>query len=113
VPNHAKLAYDCIAPWLEGSADMPLEIAAVNGLAENLRLQDHAAQTIKNHRHMKGALYLETLELKPIFEGDSYSRPAVDEKNRAKDIIEDFMIAANGGPFGISPQKNFHRFVVC
>jgi hypothetical protein len=41
---------------------MPLEIAAVNGLAENLRLQDHAAQTMKDHRHMKGALCLETLE---------------------------------------------------
>ena len=107
VRNHAKLAYDRIAPWLEGSADMPLEIAAVNGLPENLRLQDHAAQTMKNHRHIKGALCLETLELKPVFEGDSILELQVDEKNRAKDIIEDFMIAANGATIRYLASKKF------
>ena len=107
VRNYAKLAYDRIAPWLEGSADMPLEIAAVNGLPENLRLQDHAAQTMKNHRHIKGALCLETLELKPVFEGDSILELQVDEKNRAKDIIEDFMIAANGATIRYLASKKF------
>ena len=107
VRNHAKLAYDRIAPWLEGSADMPLEIAAVNGLPENLRLQDHAAQTMKNHRHIKGALCLETLELKPVFEGDSILELQVDEKNRAKDIIEDFVIAANGATIRYLASKKF------
>ncbi len=96
VRNHAQLAYNSVAAWLEGNADMPQGVAAVNGLAENLRLQDGAAQSMGNYRHLRGALYLETIEAKPIFEGDSILDLQVEEKNRAKDIIEDFMIAANG-----------------
>ena len=96
VRNHAKLAYNSVAAWLEGRIDTPLEISAVDGLAENLRLQDRAAQSMKNSRHAHGALCLETIEAKPIFEGDSIVDLQAEEKNRAKDIIEDFMIAANG-----------------
>jgi ribonuclease R len=68
VRNHAKLAYNSVAAWLEGRIDMPLEISALDGLAENLRLQDRAAQSMKNFRHAHGALCLETIEAKPIFE---------------------------------------------
>jgi len=107
VRNHAKLAYNRVAAWLEGSIDVPLEIAAVKGLAENLRLQDKAAQSMKNLRHMKGALCLETIEAKPIFEGDSILDLQVEEKNRAKDIIEDFMIAANGVTVRYLSSKKF------
>jgi len=95
VRNHAKLAYNSVAAWLEGGAELPA-IAAVNGLADNLRLQDKAAQIMKDLRHAQGALSLETIETRPIFEGDSIRDLQVEEKNRAKDIIEDFMIAANG-----------------
>ena len=95
VRNHAKLAYNSVAAWLEGGS-MPEEIAAVNGLAENLRVQDNTAQRMKNFRHVHGALSLETIEARPIFEGDTIRDLQVEEKNRAKDIIEDFMIAANG-----------------
>ena len=107
VRNHAKLAYNRVAAWLEGSIDVPLEIAVVKGLAENLRLQDKAAQSMKNLRHMKGALCLETIEAKPIFEGDSILDLQVEEKNRAKDIIEDFMIAANGVTVRYLSSKKF------
>jgi len=107
VRNHAKLAYNRVAAWLEGSIDVPLVIAAVKGLAENLRLQDKAAQSMKNLRHMKGALCLETIEAKPIFEGDSILDLQVEEKNRAKDIIEDFMIAANGVTVRYLSSKKF------
>ncbi len=95
VRNHAKLAYNSVAAWLEGGS-MPEAIATVNGLAENLRLQDSAAQKLKDFRHVQGALSLETIEARPIFEGDAIRGLQVEEKNRAKDIIEDFMIAANG-----------------
>ena len=71
-------------------------IAAVNGLAENLRVQDRVAQSLKNLRHVHGALSLETIEAKPIFDGDQIRDLEVEKKNRAKEIIEDFMIAANG-----------------
>ncbi len=96
VRNHAQLTYNSVAAWLEGNIDTPLTIAAVNGLAENLRLQDRAAQSMRNYRHTRGALCLETIEARPIFEGDSILDLQVEEENRAKDLIEDFMIAANG-----------------
>jgi exoribonuclease-2 len=96
VRNHAKLAYNSVAAWLEEKTPPPQAVAQVPGLAENLLLQDRAAQRMKNLRHAQGALSLETIEAKPVFEGDRIRELQVEEKNRAKEIIEDFMIAANG-----------------
>ena len=96
VRNQAKLAYDSVAAWLEGKDTMPVAVAAVPGLAENLWLQDRAAQQLKALRHAHGALDLETLEARPVFAGDEIQDLRADARNRAKEIIEDFMIAANG-----------------
>jgi exoribonuclease-2 len=96
VSNHAKLAYNSVAAWLEGNGIVPEAVAAVNGLEENLRLQDKAAQGMKNLRHLLGALSFETVEARPVFDGDQVRDLEVEKRNRAKDIIEDFMIAANG-----------------
>lgn len=96
VHNHAKLAYNSVAAWLEGSGVAPEAIAAVNGLDEKLRLQDKAAQSLKNLRHLHGALSLETIEARPVFDGDRIRELLPETKNRAKELIEDFMIAANG-----------------
>lgn len=96
VRNHAKLAYNSLAAWLEGTGAAPEAVAAVNGLEENLRLQDEVTQRMKNFRHLHGALSLETIEAKPVFDGDQIRVLEIEEKNRAKEIIEDFMIAANG-----------------
>jgi len=96
VRNHAKLAYSSVAAWLEGNGAVPEEITAVAGLAENLRLQDRAAQSLKSLRRAQGALSLETIEAKPVFDGDQIRDLEVEGKNRAKEIVEDFMIAANG-----------------
>lgn len=96
VRNRAKLAYHAVGDWLEGNGPLPPEIEAVAGLAENLRLQDGVAQKLKALRHVHGALNLETIKARPVFEGDELKDLKAEEKNRAKDIIEDFMIAANG-----------------
>ena len=96
VRNHAKLAYNSVAAWLEGNGSLPEAVAAVKGLEENLRLQDKAAQSMKNLRHVHGALSFETVEARPVFDGDEIRDLEVEKKNRAKDIIEDFMIGANG-----------------
>jgi VacB/RNase II family 3'-5' exoribonuclease len=96
VHNHAKLAYNGVAAWLERNGPMPEAIAAANGLDENLRMQDRIAQCMKNFRHVQGALSFETIEARPMFEGDYIRDLEVDKKNRGKDIIEDFMIAVNG-----------------
>ena len=96
VRNHAKLAYNSVAAWLDGKMPMPDAVAAVKGMAETLRLQDRIAQCMKSLRHEKGALSLETIEARPIFDDGKLCDLMVEEKNRAKEIIEDFMIAANG-----------------
>jgi exoribonuclease-2 len=94
--NRAKLAYNSVAAWLEGNGSVPEAISSVPGLAENLRLQDQTAQSLKKLRHVHGALSLETIEAKPVFDDDQIRSLEIDEKNRAREIIEDFMIAANG-----------------
>lgn len=96
VRNHAKLAYNSVAAWLEGSGPMPQAIGAVNGLEDNLRLQARVAQKLKSLRLEHGALTLETIEARPVFEQDRIADLEAERTNSAKEIIEDFMIAANG-----------------
>ena len=79
VRNHAKLAYNSVAAWLENKGEMPAGISAVPGLAENLKLQDQAAQRMKNLRHTQGALSLETIEAKPVFDGDQVGALEIEE----------------------------------
>jgi exoribonuclease-2 len=96
VRNHAKLAYNSVAAWLEGIGAIPSEISAIPGLDENLRIQDRVAQRLKTLRHEHGALTLETVEARLVFDADELKDLQAERKNRAKDIIEDLMIAANG-----------------
>jgi VacB/RNase II family 3'-5' exoribonuclease len=96
VRNYAKLAYNSVAAWLEGNGPEPDAISAVNGLSETLHVQDRVAQTMRTYRTAHGALSLETMQSKPVFDGDQIHDLEVRKKNRASDIIEDFMICANG-----------------
>jgi exoribonuclease-2 len=96
VRNQAKLVYNSVAVWLEDKGPLPSGIEPVVGLEENLRLQDNVAQKLKTLRHLHGALNLETIQAHPVFVGDEIKGLEVEAQNRAKDIIEDFMIAANG-----------------
>ena len=96
VHNHAKLEYDSVGTWLEGAAPAPSKVASVSGLAEQLRTQDRVAQAMKQQRHQHGALTLQASEARPVFMGDQITDLRADAQNRAKDLIEDFMIAVNG-----------------
>ncbi len=96
VRNHAKLAYRSVAAWLDGQGPAPRRVSEVPGLDENLRLQDGVAQRLVELRHRLGALSLETIQAKAVFDGEALSDLELDRKNRAKQLIEDFMIAANG-----------------
>jgi exoribonuclease-2 len=95
VRNRAKLAYNSVAAWLGGEGPVPPALAAVAGLEANLRLQDELTQKLKSRRHRHGALDLETIQARPIFEGALLRDLVADKPNRAKTIIEDLMIAAN------------------
>jgi len=96
VVNRAKLAYNSTAAWLDGNAPAPAAVKAVPGMEEQLRTQDRVAQSLRRVRQAHGALRLETTEVHAQFDGDALTDLLPDEKNRAKELIEDFMIAANG-----------------
>ncbi len=95
VRNRARLPYDATAAWLDGAAPAPPPVVAATGMAEQLRLQDRIAQAMTALRHRRGALTLESTEAHVVFDGDVLADLRPDRKNRTKELIEDFMIAAN------------------
>ena len=107
VKNAAKLAYSGVGPWLEGEGEKPAAIAPVEGLEANLRLQDRVAQALKSRRHEQGALELESLEARAVFDGDAVAALTPERRNRARELIEDFMIAANGAIARRLEQRHF------
>ena len=96
VHNHAKLAYNSVAAWLENEGEMPDKMRAVKGLDENIRLQDHAADRMRAVRHENGALDLETIEARAVMQDGQVVDLRQEKRNNARMLIEDFMIAANG-----------------
>lgn len=96
VRNRAKLAYNGVAAWLAGTGPAPARLAGVPGLDQQLRIQDKVAQALRAARLTRGALTLETIEARPVFVGGNLSDLRASEKNRAEELIEDLMIAANG-----------------
>ncbi|MEO7760321.1 MAG: RNB domain-containing ribonuclease, partial [Casimicrobiaceae bacterium] len=94
--NRAKLAYNSVAAWLDDKAPPPPKLAAVPGMDEQIRIQHRIAQLLRQVRHARGALNLETIEARPVFADGKLADLLADERNDAKDLIEDFMVAANG-----------------
>jgi len=96
VHNKAKLAYDAVSAWIEGQADLPAAAAAVAGMEEQLRTQDALAQQLRVRRHQEGSLELETFQPRVVFEGEKVIDIHQQEQNRARQLIEEIMIATNG-----------------
>jgi exoribonuclease II len=95
VRNHAKLNYGEVGAWLEGVAPQPAKVAALPGLDAQLWIQDQLAQLLRAHRQEHGALDLETAESRAVFEGNDIKSIEAANRGRAKELIEDFMIATN------------------
>jgi VacB/RNase II family 3'-5' exoribonuclease len=95
VRNTAQLTYDAVGRWLEGSAPAPPKVAASPDLQAQLRLQDAAAQALRNERYRHGALNIETIETRPVLLNDQVVSVETEQKNRATELIEDFMIGSN------------------
>lgn len=110
VHNHAKLAYNSVAAWLDDEGPMPERIADVPGLAEQIRAQEQTARQLQHLRYQQGALNLETIEARPIFHNDELSQLAAEKRNRAKALIENFMVTANGVTTRYLASKNFPTF---
>jgi exoribonuclease-2 len=96
VRNHAQLQYNSLGAWLEGRAAAPAKVAASPDLQAQLRLQNEVAQKLKNRRYENGALSLQTDEALPLVLEGQVVDVVTQQKNHATELIEDFMIAANG-----------------
>jgi VacB/RNase II family 3'-5' exoribonuclease len=96
VRNKAKLAYNSVDAWGDGRGPMPEAMAKVPGIDAQIRLQEDASQRLRRLRYAQGALDLETIEARAVFDGEEIRDLTVDEQNQPKQLIEDFMIAANG-----------------
>jgi exoribonuclease-2 len=95
VRNHAKLVYEEVGAWLEDKAPAPKKVSETTGLTDQLRLQNEATERLRALRQRSGALNLQTIEAKPIAVDGRVVDLVTSEHNRARDIIESFMVAAN------------------
>jgi VacB/RNase II family 3'-5' exoribonuclease len=96
VRNKAQLQYNSLGAWLEGKSPAPPKVAASSDLQAQLKLQDEVAQKLKSQRFQHGALSLQTDELQPLILNDQVIDVVNPQKNHATELIEDFMVAANG-----------------
>jgi exoribonuclease-2 len=107
VLNRAKLTYDGVSAWLDGSAPAPPQMASVPGLEEQVRLHDILAAKLRQWRQSRGALNVNTISARPVFKDGQLVDLQPDEKNRAKDLIADLMIATNGATARFLVDKGF------
>src|SRR5208337_4306836 len=96
VRNQAQLTYNAVGAWLEGTGAAPSKVAASLDLQAQLKLQDQVAQALRKLRYENGALNIDTAEVVPLLLNQQVTGIATVQKNRATELIEDFMIAANG-----------------
>ncbi|MEO7030310.1 MAG: RNB domain-containing ribonuclease [Acidobacteriaceae bacterium] len=121
VRNRAQLAYSRVGPWLENTAAgasvgdafslrsdsaraanttsegmTPNGSLHVNWLAEQLTMQDEAAQALHKARVENGALEFHRAEADPVVADGRVVDVQEAIHNRAMDLIEDLMVAANG-----------------
>ena len=107
VRNCAKLTYDGVSAWLDGETPAPAQITSVPGLEDQLRLHDALATQLRQWRQTRGALNVNTVSARPVFENGQLVDLRPDNKNRAKDLIADLMIAANGATARFLVKKGF------
>ncbi|MBC7601623.1 MAG: RNB domain-containing ribonuclease, partial [Ramlibacter sp.] len=107
VLNRAKLTYDNVSAWLDGTAHELPQMQSLPALEEQLRLHDTIAGRLRQRRQQRGALNLKTIAARPVFREGKLITLSPDEKNRAKDLIADLMIAANSATARFLADKGF------
>jgi exoribonuclease-2 len=96
VRNQAQLAYDAVSAWIEGEGPLPEAAQRIKGMSTQLRLQDELAQKLRVLRRAEGSLEFETFQPKARFDGDRITDIKQQVQNRARQLIEEFMIVTNG-----------------
>jgi exoribonuclease-2 len=94
VRNKAQLTYNAVGAWLEGTAAAPPKVE--EELQAQLKLQDQTAQLLRKRRYENGALDLDTSEVLPVLLNEQVVDVVKATRNHATELIEDFMVAANG-----------------
>lgn len=103
VRNHAKLVYERVGGWLEGHGEAPDD----KTIAAQVALHDQVAQRLRKRRHEHGALDFETIEARAVTRDGEVVDLVVLHKNRARELVEDLMIAANGATARYLEQRGF------
>ncbi len=96
VHNKAKLAYDAVSAWIDGQAPLPAAAQVVPGMQEQLHTQDAVAQQLRARRRAEGSLEFETFQPRAVFDGEDVVDIRQQVQNRARQLIEEVMIATNG-----------------
>jgi exoribonuclease-2 len=110
VRNKAQLTYKGVSAWLEAKGPLPPKAASIKGMDEQLRIQDAAAQRLRKARYDHGALDLETIQSRPVTENDIVVDLVDERQDRAQELIEDLMVAANGVTTRFLSAKGFATF---
>ena len=96
IHNYAKLSYEAVGAWLDQEAEMPAAVANVPRMDAQIRLQLETATRLHELRKQHGALELETIQATPVLnDAGQVTDLAVTKHNSARNLIENFMIAAN------------------
>ncbi len=93
--NRARLSYEQVAAFFDGEAEAAAEIARVDGLAEQLHLQNEASLRLRKMRKTRGAIEFESSEARTVTKNGQVVGVEVVRKLRSRELVEDFMIAAN------------------
>ncbi len=96
VHNYAQLTYEAVGGWLEGRSALPDKVKKVSGLENTLKIQHEAAQILKQKRHKAGSLTLESSVAEIKIASNHQIMIRIPPHNFAHQLIEEFMIAANG-----------------
>ena len=96
VVNRCKLAYDAVSDWLENNGPLPEAASHVKHMDQQLQDQDKWAQKLRALRHAAGALEFQSIQPRALFKNDVISELREQPHNRARQLIEEFMVATNG-----------------
>ena len=107
VLNRAKLTYDAVSDWLAGASEAPEAVRRRPDIEQQVRLHDAVAAQLRQWRNRRGALNVNTVSARPVFQDGKLTDLQPDEKNRAKDLIADLMIAANAATARYLSEQGF------
>jgi VacB/RNase II family 3'-5' exoribonuclease len=105
IRNKAKLVYDAVGAWLLNGSS-PGVIATMPGLADQVKLQQEATNRLHGHRQISGAINIDSIEPQAIIKGDRVVDIVAQQRNAARDLIEELMIAANTAAASILGSRN-------